>query len=214
MVHSTGTLNITMIMFLASALDANESSSVVDPDDPADVEIDEDKIKSVASREGVMTPTVFLIDLSGPQYLQGRNEEDLKRLLNSEEHWTYELKGKNDSKCMLSGYLFGQGEEEQYVSIEHYELDPAALEDLIQVQIQSCIDETSSIDKLSLIFWMVINSCNCPAVDEEGEPCMGWTKKWQDRHQSYSIPDKVKDILVKLSSAKELETVSCIPTCA
>ncbi|KAJ3839444.1 hypothetical protein F5878DRAFT_724507 [Lentinula raphanica] len=138
-------------------------------------------------------PTAYLIDLSDPKYQRDGKEVELDQLLadESQEHWTYDSRGFNDSlskiriieghgpvacrrvRQICAGVYACERVDPKYLNVKRYELDIAAHESLIEAQIRSRVEEASSFDKRALTFWMVSNSRSCNAIDSEGEQCMG-----------------------------------------
>lgn len=78
----------------------------------------------------------------------------------------------------------------ELLHIEHFELDPGSLEEIMQAQIQSHVSEADSMEKLAFMcvflhlsimsltrfayrFWSVIHSKPCNTWDNDGAPCEG-----------------------------------------
>ncbi|KAJ3725287.1 hypothetical protein C8R42DRAFT_640174 [Lentinula raphanica] len=147
----------------------------------------------------------------------------------------------NKVKCirkrqMCSGVYACDKLDPSYLNVQRHELDPDALKELIQTEIQSRITETDNIDKKTLVFWNVIHSSHCKAVDSDGAPCNGrpimkalkrkrdgfsyfiacsnWSQDWSSDHQSFSlVPGVSKVSLSKLFHDVALSGISAVSTC-
>ncbi|KAJ3832664.1 hypothetical protein F5878DRAFT_702866, partial [Lentinula raphanica] len=115
-------------------------------------------------------PTAYLIDLSDPVYKRDGEEVELDQLLadESQEHWTYDSRGFNDSlskiriieghgsvacrrvRQICAGIYACERVDPKYLNVERYELDITAHESLIEAQIRSRVEEASSSDKRTL----------------------------------------------------------------
>ncbi|KAJ3821622.1 hypothetical protein F5880DRAFT_800238 [Lentinula raphanica] len=123
-----------------------------------------------------------------------------------------------------------------YLNVQRHELDPNALKELIQAEIQSRITETDSIDKKTLVFWNVIHSSHCKAIDSVGAPCNGkpimkalkrkrdgfsyfiacsnWSQDWSSDHRSFSLVPGVSEVsLSKLFHDVALSGISAVSKC-
>ncbi|KAJ3716985.1 hypothetical protein C8R42DRAFT_724623 [Lentinula raphanica] len=131
--------------------------------------------------------TAYLLDASDEKY-QGQSIDKL--IADKEQESWLGASGLKDSKPKLSiftgdktvcirkrqrcsGVYACNKLDPSYINVERYELNPETLKKLIQEQIESRIVETDSIDKKTLVFWNVINSSHCRAVDDAGAPCNG-----------------------------------------
>ncbi|THU95758.1 hypothetical protein K435DRAFT_797857 [Dendrothele bispora CBS 962.96] len=171
-------------------------------------------------------PTAYILDLDDPKYLRGGEVVDLDQLIQDEEKMTRLL---NRQSC--GGVYICDQTDPKYLG-ERYELDSEALDELIGSQIQARSQEATTIDKRVLIFFNVINSRHCNAVDNEGAPCTGapimksfregklrdgkyhfiacsgWDKEWTKGHRSFSIlADVDESALHKLFNAEPLEII-------
>lgn len=94
------------------------------------------------------------------------------------------------SRLICAGFHACTHINPELLHIEHFELDPGSLEEIMQAQIQSHVSEVDSMEKLAFMcvflhlsimsltwfayrFWSVIHSKPCNTRDNDGAPCKG-----------------------------------------
>ncbi|THU85403.1 hypothetical protein K435DRAFT_685672 [Dendrothele bispora CBS 962.96] len=183
--------------------------------------------------------TAFLIDLTGTECAKLTGEMDRLIADHEQESW-YGATGKSDNKPQLSiftgtkipcrrnrqycaGVTACERVDPSFLPIECYELDPDAFCDLVEAQINSRVQEASTVERKTTIFFQVVNTGACLARDNNGKrdgcthfvSCSGWKPNWRDDHRSYNIPNGVdEELLIKLFESAPVEGKSLMSTCS
>ncbi|KAK1229823.1 hypothetical protein PQX77_007103 [Marasmius sp. AFHP31] len=133
-------------------------------------------------------PTAYIVDVSGSEYADCEGKIDML-IAGHQESWHGALeKGDNKpslliftgqkikARCLCqycAGVTACERVDPTLIPAYHYELDPNTFYNLIEKQINARVQQASTAERKTIIFFQVVNSNTCRAKDSSGQFCLG-----------------------------------------